>query len=402
MRAVRPLLFVIVLFLAVAAAVIVFSDRAPGHIDAVATSEGEYETIALDTTLKDMEKAGYRIGDLVKVSAGGHEFTVTYVKSYAGIGVMGGYLSTSESSGDDRVKLGYFNVDVWKLTGISVGDKLGLDYAGKDPNISRIPNYLAGYNGHYDGSITEEQFCNFREVTGPGLKEGTIYRSVSPYGAGYESTPMVNGLYEDIGMDYIVDIGDDDKKVERCREAYGDDLYSIQLYDSGNAFAEYIFPDINIRPEGIKKVMLALTESEGKTVICCHLGKDRTGFVCAMLQALTGSDYEDLKREYMLSYVYLYNVEDGSEEYETLGKMMFDRCFYLLGHPGIEEQAGHFDWSVIDDYEFDAKAITEKFLREQAKMTDAEMELLMERISKRGLGIIYCTVITVQNQIIFK
>ena len=384
MRSVRPLLFIAILCIAVAAAVILTSDRGPGHIDAVALSEGEYDTIALDTTLQDMERAGYRIGDLVKVSFGEDEFTVTYVRSYAGIGVMGGFLSTSESSGDDTVRLGYFNVDVWELTGISVGDRIGLDYGGKDPNISKIPNYLAGYNSHYDGSITEEQFCNFRELTGPGMKEGTIYRSVSPYGAGYESTPMVNGLYEEIGIGYIVDVGDGDSKVQKCREAYGDDLYSVRLYDSGEAFVEYISPDINLRPDGVRKVMLALTGSEGKTVICCHLGKDRTGFVCAMLQALAGSDYEDVKREYMLSYVYLYNVEEGSEEYEVLGKMMFDRCFYLLEHPGIEEQAEHFDWSVIDGYEFDAKAITEKFLREQAGMTDEEMDLLMERISKRS------------------
>ena len=69
--------------------------------------------------------------------------------------------------------------------------------------------------------------------------------------------------------------------------------------------------------------------------------------------------------------------------YETLGKIMFDRYFYLLGHPGIEEQAEDFDWSVMDGYEFDLKTITEDFLREKAKMSEEEMELLMERISKR-------------------
>ena len=102
----------------------------------------------------------------------------------------------------------------------------------------------------------------------------------------------------------------------------------------------------------------------------------------AMIQALAGSSYEDVKRDYMFSYVYLYGVEEGSEEYETLGKMMFDRYFYLLGHPGIEDQAEDFDWSVIDGYEFDLKSITENFLREQSGMTYEEMQLLMERICK--------------------
>jgi hypothetical protein len=49
------------------------------------------------------------------------------------------------------------------------------------------------------------------------------------------------------------------------------------------------------------------------------------------------------------------------------------------------EYVGDFDWSVIDDYDFDLKYISELFLKEQAGMTDEEMALLMERISKETI-----------------
>lgn len=108
--------------------------------------------------------------------------------------------------------------------------------------------------------------------------------------------------------------------------------------------------------------MKALIDSDGKTVINCYLGKDRTGLVVSMMLALTGSSYEEVKHEYMLSYVNHYRVEEGSEEYKVLGNIMFDRYFYLLGHLDIVEIHGDFDWSVLDDYVFDLKAISIDFL----------------------------------------
>ena len=382
MNASRLLLVIAFVSLVFASVAVVFSDNTPHHIDTAVLSEGEYETIVIDTTTDDMNAAGYHIGDQLRVTIGDDSFTVTYVEKYTGIGVMGGFASTTDHWGDHHIRIGYFNVDAWKKTGASMGDKVSLDYAGKDPNMSKIPKYLKGSNRSYDGSITPEVFCNYREIHGGNLKEGEFYRSVAPFGVGYDSTPLINDIYTKIGIEYIVDLGDDASSIERCRQAYGDDLYALQLYDSGNVFAEHLFPDVNIRPEVMKTAMCAVIESEGKTIVCCYLGKDRTGMTCAMLQSLAGSSYEDVKRDYMFSYVDLYGVEEGSEEYETLGKMMFDRYFYLLGHPGIEDQAEDFDWSVIDGYEFDLKSITENFLREKSGMTEEEMELLMERITK--------------------
>ena len=58
---------------------------------------------------------------------------------------------------------------------------------------------------------------------------------------------------------------------------------------------------------------------------------------------------------------------------------MFKRFFYLLDHPDIVEQAGTFDWSVIEDYDFDLKKITLKYLKEYADMTDEEINKVIDR-----------------------
>ena len=126
---------------------------------------------------------------------------------------------------------------------------------------------------------------------------------------------------------------------------------------------------------------MAIAESDGKIVINCQLGKDRTGMVIAMLQALTGSTYDHIKAGYLQSFVNLYGIDVGSEEYETLGRMMFDRLFYVFAHPELADMAGSVDWSVLDGYQFDMEQITLNFLKNYANMTDAEIDCLIDRLS---------------------
>ena len=381
MKSVSVLLAIALLCMPASLGMIVFLDGDPHHVEATVLGEGEYESIMVDVTGYELFDAGYSIGDLIKVSFGDISFTATFVVEYNGVGVMGAFVSTPTSKDTDSIMIGFFNVDAWKATDVKVGDKLSLDYSGRDPNYSKIPRYIAGDDSIYDDDIPPELYCNFRELKGAGLKEGEFYRSASPWRAGLDRTVMTNDIYEEVGIEYIVAIGDYPENVEKCRDEYGDSFYSVELSDSGKAFVEHLFPDINIKPSEVRVAMNAIIDSEGKTAISCYLGKDRTGMVCAMMLALTGSSYEEVKADYMVSYVNHYGVIPGSEEYKTLGNMMFDRYFYLLAHPGIEDQAENFDWSVIDDYEFDLKAISETFLTEQAGMTEEEMQLLMERIS---------------------
>lgn len=119
--------------------------------------------------------------------------------------------------------------------------------------------------------------------------------------------------------------------------------------------------------------MNAIADSEGATCINCLLGKDRTGLVCAMMLALTGSSYDEIKEEYMITYMNLYDIEKGSEEYEVIGKIIFDRAFYTMEHPEILVEVCNFDWRVMDGHVFDLKEITYDFLTQQAGMTAEEM-----------------------------
>ncbi len=379
------LLALTIIALVVAATVMILLNENVDEGKTITTSvrgEGEYKGIELECTVQDIYDMGCNVGDRIIVETNGHTYDATFVKGYSGIGVMGAYVSIADDASNQHVSFGAFNVRIWDHSGCKIGDTVTLKRNGVDPIFAKIPHYVAGTPKHYDGTTTEEVFCNFRAIDTVGIKENEIYRSVSPYRALTERSEIVAELYEKEGIEYILSLGDTESRVDACKQAYGDSYYPVKLYEDGNATVMNLDSNFNREPSDLRKGLLALADTEGKVVINCYQEKDRTGMLCAIIEALTGSDYEEVKKEYMLSYVNHYRIEEGSEEYKIVGNIMFDRFFYLLDHPEIVEQAGSFDWSVLDDYVFDLKAISLKFLKEYAGMSDDEIDRVIDRVAK--------------------
>ena len=66
------------------------------------------------------------------------------------------------------------------------------------------------------------------------------------------------------------------------------------------------------------EVVTYIAEHPGKYVVHCVLGEHRTGAVCMLLSALMGASYDELVRDYMQTYVNLYDVKPGTKQYELL------------------------------------------------------------------------------------
>jgi hypothetical protein len=50
----------------------------------------------------------------------------------------------------------------------------------------------------------------------------------------------------------------------------------------------------------------------------CNEGKDRTGFIAILLEALMGAAQEEITADYMLSYVNYYGLVPGTEKYKLI------------------------------------------------------------------------------------
>lgn len=352
-----------------------------GTINTSVIGVGEFNSVELDVTSKDLEEFGCTIGDKILVSVNGMEYNATYVYICTGVGSLDAFVNTDNPSSDENVTFAIFNADVWLSSGCKIGDEVELKKNGKDPNISVLKKYLKGMVD--DRSLfTDEEYSNFRAVESDGLKENLLFRSVSPFIAGYERSEIAVGFYEQNGIKNIVSMGDAPTSVDKCRALYGNDYYPVKLFDEGKVFIKNVDPIFTRSPLEIRDVLLTISDMEGSIALNCQMGKDRTGLIVSIILALTGSSYEEVKAEYLMSYVNLYDIEVGSEEYEALGRMMLDRILYLLENPGATEQAGMIDWSILDEYDFDVGRIIPKFLKEYAEMTDADIEKVIDKFAK--------------------
>ena len=50
----------------------------------------------------------------------------------------------------------------------------------------------------------------------------------------------------------------------------------------------------------------------------CNEGKDRAGFVSAVLEALMGASAEEITADYMVTYFNYYGVQLGTEQYDII------------------------------------------------------------------------------------
>ncbi len=80
--------------------------------------------------------------------------------------------------------------------------------------------------------------------------------------------------------------------------------------------------------------------NDGPIYIHCLEGKDRTGFVCLILEALAGASYEEMVNDYIKTYENYYGItkENDPNKYYAIVNLYFDVFVsYLHGTDDIKE-----------------------------------------------------------------
>jgi protein tyrosine/serine phosphatase len=167
------------------------------------------------------------------------------------------------------------------------------------------------YKDERDQFPSDEVFANFRAVNMGNLKENVIYRSASPCDNQHKRAPYVNDLIEQAGVNAIMDLADTEVKIERYINA--DDFsspYFLSLYEGGKVLP--IGLNMNFYSEEFAaktaKGFADLSKLETPYLIHCTEGKDRTGFVCMLVEMLAGSDYQAIVDDYMITYDNYYQI----------------------------------------------------------------------------------------------
>ena len=221
---------------------------------------------------------------------------------------------------------------------------------------------------------SDEVFANFRSVRAGDIREGILLRSASPCDNQHNRAPYADALMGEAGAAFILNLSDNEQKIGKYLAAV--DFASphfLALYESGRV--EPIALNMNYGSAEFKAKLAAglvrMAAAEGPYLVHCTEGKDRTGFVCMLLEALCGADYEEIADDYMITYRNYYGItrEAERERYDVIVANVLD--------PMIRSLSGEPE---ADVRTMDLAAAAEQYLSEGG-MNPEEIALLRERLT---------------------
>ena len=240
-----------------------------------------------------------------------------------------------------------------------------------------------------NGVSKEEVFANFRAVKSAAMKENVLFRSASPFDNANNRAPYVDELAKANGIDYILDLADSQKKLDKYKEAeiWPELDYARQLLDND----QVCLMSMSAAYEGaayqaalVNGLNSALEHNATKILFHCTEGKDRTGFVGLVLESLCGASYEEMLQDYMVTYDNYYNLTEESDKtaYDYIVELKFnDMVNYLLSFdPSLEAKGdGSYDLAGVTAENFAAAA---RNLLAKAGMSEDNLDALTALLKK--------------------
>lgn len=285
--------------------------------------------IVFQISIDAFNALGFSYGDSVDLSFS-NGFFMEDIPYYNGYYVETGQPLLVAYPGSDYIKAALnYGDDLWTEAGLSEGDtgSIFLYEKGKYEDVQKA--CAIQYTDNREDYASDEVFANFRNVTAGNIKENILYRSASPCDNRYNRAPYVDDLAEAAGVQTIVNLADKRELIDGyIEEEDFDSPYFLSLYQEDRVLPLYL--SINFLSEDFKNALseglTEMSENEGPYLVHCTEGKDRTGFVCILLEALCGASYEELEEDYMLTYDNYYGIskESDPDRYNTIRELNLD------------------------------------------------------------------------------
>ena len=210
--------------------------------------------------------------------------------------------------------------------------------------------------------LTDEEFANFRVIETTGMGKGVLYRSSSPINPELGRNTYADKAAQDAGIKTIVNLADPSNTYEGSENLYYNSCQVIYLNLGMNFNSE-----LNLN--GLAEGMRFIINNDGPYLIHCNEGKDRAGFVSALLECLMGASLDEVIDDYMTTYYNYYGIEKGTEKYDAV---VNTNLIKLL----------NTTFGVDDVYKADLAAEAEAFLMEDVGLTADEVAALKAKLGK--------------------
>ncbi|MBQ2753598.1 MAG: tyrosine-protein phosphatase [Firmicutes bacterium] len=348
----------------------------------------KYGNVYCDCEADDFVAEGFGWGDMVNVSFLGQTITVPVIPTYSY--VDSGEAAVIMGKGEDGMPDGYVSFAV-NMGNFAQAYNIAAKKTDEQKNwwfepfegvtfpvdISIEMNEKGGYMAEYIlrdlirtnerddyAHLTDEQFSNFRAFSAAGIGEGMLYRSSSPINPELARNTYADKAMENAGVKTVINLadGEDEAKVY---EGYSDSYYSKQNVIFLNLGVDFAAEDFQ---SGLMRGLRHMAENEGPYLVHCTEGKDRAGFVSALLSCFMGVPYGDVIKDYMVTYYNYYGVVEGSDKYNAIAESNIIKSLRLA-------------FGVEDLEAADLKAEAEEYML-AIGVTEEEISKLRDNLSK--------------------
>ena len=157
--------------------------------------------------------------------------------------------------------------------------------------------------------LTDREFSNFRAVI-----PGKLYRSSSPVNTWGKRNLIADREAKIEGVKTFINLADTNQSMKNY-EGFSESYYSRQKIIGLKLSTKFFTEEFQ---QGLLRGIKFMLENEPPYLIHCDLGKDRAGFVCALIESLIGMSREEIENDYMRSFYNYFGVVKGSKEYEYI------------------------------------------------------------------------------------
>ena len=300
------------------------------------TSYNEFGAAMLDFTQADMMEAGFTLGDVISITVDDIVLIMPYYDGY--YSRNGEYLCVAYPT-YPSICFTANNIglpeELTGLEGHTVVIKMVEKGGRLDVQRALSMSYTLDRKDYPD--FTDEQFANARASKGGRLASGVLHRSSSPFCDDINRAYYVSEYMESEKVMTVLNLADTEEKMK----SYDMPPYSRQLWEEGNVIlcplkADPTADDFN------KRLIAALKELPSRPapyIVHCMEGKDRTGYVCALLEGLCGATYEEIVDDYLITYNNFFHLNPGNspELCNTLVSLRLNTC--LMYYAGVSDEA---------------------------------------------------------------
>ena len=296
----------------------------------------EYDGAMLDFTKADMEKAGFTLGDVISITLDDQTFVMPYYDGYYtpyGELLLVAYPSypsicfTANNTGLPKELRG--------LEGHAVTVRMKEKGGSIDVQTAMSLSY-SNERSEYP-TLSDAEFANARTVTVGNIVNGVLHRCSTPFTNATNRAYYVSDYLESEKATTVLNLADTEEKML----TYDMPPYSRTLWEGGNVIlcplkADPTADDYNNR---LIAALKELPSRPAPYVVHCMEGKDRTGYVCALLEGLCGATYEEMVADYLITYDNYYRVtpEKDPDVCNTLVTLRLNPC--LMYYAGVSDEA---------------------------------------------------------------